>query len=55
MRKIYKLYIRFMDLEKVYDNKVNRESLWQMLRMYDTYNKLLNGIMSMYINNLACV
>ena len=42
-----------MDLEKVYD-RVNREALWQVLRMY-MGGKLLNGIKNMYVNNLACV
>ena len=43
-----------MALEKVCD-KVNREELWQVLRMYDMGGKLLNGIKSMYVNNPACV
>ena len=28
------VYVRFMDLEKTYD-RINREVLWQVLRMYD--------------------
>ena len=28
------VYVSFIDLEKPYD-RVNREALWQMLRMYD--------------------
>ena len=44
----------FMDLEKAYD-RVNRESLWQVQRMYDVCGKLLNGIKSMYFNSLVCV
>ena len=36
------VYVGFMDLEKAYD-KVNREALWQVLRMYDVGDKLLNG------------
>ena len=44
----------FMDLEKGYD-RVNRESLWQVLRMHDVVSKLLNGMKSMYFNSLACV
>ena len=44
----------FMDLEKVYD-RVNREVLWQLLRMYDVDGKLLNGIKSMYVNSLPCI
>ena len=38
----------FMDLKKVYD-RVNREALWQVLRMYDVGGKLLNGIKSIYV------
>ena len=44
----------FIDLEKAYD-WVNREALWQMLRMYDVWGKLLNGIKSMYVDSSACV
>ena len=29
-----RVYVSFIDLEKVYD-RVNREGLWQVLRMYD--------------------
>ena len=43
-----------MDLEKVYD-RVNREALWQVLRMYDVSGKLLSGIKSIYVNSLACI
>ena len=46
--------VGFMDLEKACD-KVNREALWQVLRMYDVGSKLLNGIKSMYVNSLTCV
>ena len=46
-------YVGFMDLE-VYD-RVNREALWQVLRMYDVGIKLLSGIKIMYIDSLACV
>ena len=44
----------FIDLEKGY-NRVNREVLWQVLRMYDVVVKLLGGIKSMYVDILACV
>ena len=40
------VYVGFMDLEKVHD-RVNREALWQVLRMYDVGGKLLNDIKSM--------
>ena len=47
-------HVGFMDLEKAY-NRVNREGLWQVPRMYELHGKLLNGIKSMYINSLVCV
>ena len=37
----------------MYD-RVNREAIWQMLRMYDVGGKLLNGIKSIFDNGLAC-
>ena len=45
--------MRFLDLEKVYD-RINREVVWQMLRMHDVGGKLLKGVKSMYVNSLAC-
>ena len=48
------MYLGFMDLEEAY-NKVNKESLWQILRMYNVGGKLLNGVKSMHFNSLACV
>ena len=50
----YRVYVGFMDLEKAYD-RVNREALRQVLRMYDVGGKPLNGIKSMYVNSLVCV
>ena len=41
-------------MEKVYE-KVIREAIWQILRMYNISGKLLNGIKSMYVNSLACL
>ena len=37
----FRMYVGFMNKEKTYD-KVNREALWQVLRMYDVGGKLLN-------------
>ena len=45
--------VGFMDLEKGY-HRVNREALWEVLRMYDVGGKLLIGIKSMYVNSIAC-
>ena len=44
----------FIDLENVYDS-INKEALWQMLRMYDVEGKLLSEIKSMYVDSSACV
>ena len=44
----------FIDLEKAYE-RVNREAMWKVLRMYDVRGKLLSGIKSTYVDNLACV
>ena len=36
------MYVGFIDLGKLYD-RVNREALWKVLRMYDVGFKLLSG------------
>ena len=55
MRKHEKTeFVCFMDLEKAY-GRVNRETLWEVLRMYDMGGKLLNGMKSIHVNNLAYV
>ena len=48
-----RVYGDFTDLEKAYD-RVDREALWQVLRMYGVSGKLLNGIEGI-VNSLACV
>ena len=52
-----RIYVDFISLEKAYDsvNSVNREALWQVLRMYDVGGKWSGGIKSMYVDILACV
>ena len=35
------VYVGFIYLEKAYE-RVNREALWQVLRMYDVESKLLS-------------
>ena len=54
MRKKNAVYVGFIDLGKVY-NRVNRETIWQVLRMYDVGLRLLSGIKSMYVDTSACV
>ena len=49
-----RVYVGFIDLEKA-NNRVNRKSLWQVLRIYDVGGKLLGGIKSMYVDSSACV
>ena len=44
----------FIVLEKAY-NRVNREALWQVLRMYDVGGKLSGRFKSISVGNLACV
>ena len=53
-KKTHTVYVGFIDLEKVY-NIVNREALWQVLRMYHVGGKLLGGNKSMYVDSLSCV
>ena len=43
----------FIDIEKAY-YRVNREALWQVLRMYDEGNKQLGEIENMYVGSLVC-
>ena len=44
----------FIDLEKEYD-RVNREALWEILRMYDMGSKVLSAIKSMHVDSSAYV
>ena len=44
----------FIDLEKAYD-RVNREALWQVLRMYNGEGYHLSGIKNIYVDSSACV
>ena len=49
-----RVYMGFMDLEKAYD-KVNREALWLVLRMYDVGGKLLNSMKGMNVKSILCL
>ena len=44
------VYMDFKDLEKVYD-RVNKEALCQVLRIYHVGGKLFIGIKSMDVNS----
>ena len=47
------VYVGFMELEKLYD-RVNKQALWQVLRMYIVGGKLLNRIKSMHVKSGLC-
>ncbi len=49
-----KLFAAFMDLEKAYD-RVDREALWNVLRIYGVGGQLLKGIQAFYREANACV
>ena len=48
------MHVVLVDLQIVH-GRVNREAVWEVLRMYDVGGKLLNGTKSMYVNSLAFV
>ncbi len=54
LRKDKKLYESFMDLEKAYD-RVDREALWIVLRIYGVGGQLLKGIQDFYREANACL
>ncbi len=43
-----------MDLEKAYD-RVDREALWRVLKIYGVGRQLLKGIQAFYREAIACV
>ena len=49
-----RVHVGFIDLEKAND-RLNREVLRQVFRIYDVVGKMLSGIKSMYVDNLTCV
>ncbi len=49
-----KLYAAFMDLEKAYD-RVDREALWNILKIYGVGGQLMEGIKAFYREANACV
>ena len=54
LRKGRKLYAAFMDLEKAYD-RVDREALWSVLKIYGVGGHLLEGIKDFYRRANVCV
>ena len=48
------VYFAFLDLEKAYD-RVDREAMWKMLRIYGIGGSLLRAVESMYADSKACV
>ncbi len=48
-----KLYAAFMDLEKAYE-RVDREALWNVLKIYGVGGQLLKGIQAFYREANAC-
>ena len=47
-------YMAFMDLEKVYDG-IDRNALWQVLRIYGIGGSLCKAVQSFYSESRACV
>ena len=48
------LYVAYMDLEKAYD-RIDRDAMWRVLRMYGVNGSLLKGIQSLYAESEACI
>ena len=48
------LYFAFLDLEKAYD-RVDRDAVWNVLRLYGIGGRLLRGVKSLYVGSKACV
>ena len=53
-RKGKDVYFAFLDLEKAYD-RVDREAMWNVLRLYGVGGKLLKAVKSLYVGSKACV
>ena len=48
------VFFAFMDLEKAYD-RVDRDAMWDVLRIYGVGGRLLKAVRSMYADSKACV
>ena len=47
-------YFAFLDLEKAYD-RVDKDAMWNVLRLYGIGGRLLQGVKSLYVVSKACV
>ena len=47
------VYSEFLDLEKTYD-RVDRDAMWNVLRLYGIGGRLLRGVKSLYVGSKAC-
>ena len=48
--------LHFLDQEKAYDRVgVDRDAMWNVLRLYGIGGRLLRGVKSLYIGSKACV
>ncbi len=54
LEKDKKLYSACMELEKAYD-RVDREALWSVLKIYGVGGQVLKGIQTFYREANACV
>ena len=54
LKKGKDVYFAFLDLEKAYD-RVDRDAMWNVLRLYGVGGKLLKAVKSMYAGSKACV
>ena len=48
------MYFAFLDPEKAYD-RVDRDAMWNVLRLYGIGGRLLRGVKSLYVGSKACV
>ena len=48
------VYFAFLDPEKAYD-RVDRDAMWNVLRLYGIGGRLLRGVKSFYVSSKACV
>ena len=54
LRKGKDVYFAFLDLEKAYD-RVDRDAMWNVLRLYGFGGKLLKDMKSIYTGSKASV